>query len=221
MAETWAVIVAAGDGRRFGRQKQFVPLAGRSVLEWSLAAAGSVADGIVLVLPADRVEEGGGLPGVDVAVAGGATRSASVRAGIAAVPGSAEVIVVHDAARPLATPSLFQAVVAALGDDVEGAIPGVALSDTIKRVRDGEVESTLDRSELVAVQTPQAFLARVLRSAHADEPDATDDAALLERLGCRVAVVPGETSNRKLTEAEDLAQLERLLAERLRTEDVG
>jgi 2-C-methyl-D-erythritol 4-phosphate cytidylyltransferase len=120
------------------------------------------------------------------------------------------VIVVHDAARPLASPALFSAVVAALADaDVDAAVPGIAVTDTVKRVRDGRVTSTLDRNELVAVQTPQAFRAAVLRRAHAALVDATDDAALVEAVGGRVVVVPGEASNVKVTTAADLETLSR------------
>src|SRR5437868_5102558 len=106
MGAVWTIVVAAGRGRRFGGPKQFEPLLGRRVLEWSVAAAEAVSDGVVVVVPRDRLEPG--------AVAGGATRSASVRAGLAAVPSSAEVIVVHDAARPLAGKELFDRVIEAV-----------------------------------------------------------------------------------------------------------
>ncbi|MCA1693111.1 MAG: 2-C-methyl-D-erythritol 4-phosphate cytidylyltransferase, partial [Actinobacteria bacterium] len=132
-------------------------------------------------------------------------RSDSVRQALAAIPVTADVIVVHDAARPLASPSLFAAVVAAL-DDADGAVPGLQLADTVKRVRDGQVIDTLDRAELVAVQTPQAFRAGVFRRAHATGADATDDAALVEAMGGCVVVVPGEPANTKLTSAGDLDQ---------------
>lgn len=170
-----------------------------------MAAARAVADGIVLVVPPDRV--GDPEASVDAVVGGGATRSESVRAGLVAVPASAGVIVVHDAARPLATPSLFAAVVAAL-EGADGAVPGVPLPDTVKQVSGDRVVSTLDRATLVAVQTPQAFRAEVLRRAHAGGAHATDDAALVEAIGGRVVVVPGEAANRKLTTADDLATLQ-------------
>jgi 2-C-methyl-D-erythritol 4-phosphate cytidylyltransferase len=116
------------------------------------------------------------------------------------------VVIVHDAARPLATPGLFSAVLGALTSaGVDGAIPGVPVSDTIKRVHDGHVVSTLDRSELMAVQTPQAFKADVIRRAHAGGREATDDAALVEAIGGRVVVVAGEIGNVKVTTAADLA----------------
>jgi 2-C-methyl-D-erythritol 4-phosphate cytidylyltransferase len=207
--ETWAIVVAAGEGRRFGQPKQFSLLGGRPVIEWGLDASRSVARGVVAVVPEASV----GSPGLgklaDRVIAGGPTRAASVRRGLAAVPVNADVIVVHDAARPLASRELFRAVVAAVVAGADGAVPGIAVADTIKRVRVGRVVETLDRSELVAVQTPQAFRAGALRRAHEDGPEATDDAGLLEALGLSVAVVPGEFHNLKLTTPEDLALAER------------
>jgi 2-C-methyl-D-erythritol 4-phosphate cytidylyltransferase len=130
-----------------------------------------------------------------------------VRAGLAAVPPEADVVLVHDAARPLAPVALFEAVVAAVADDgADAAVPGVAVSDTIKRVAPGgAVVETVDRTSLVAVQTPQAFRAAALRAAHEREPEATDDAALIEAAGGRVVVVDGDTRAMKVTTREDLA----------------
>jgi 2-C-methyl-D-erythritol 4-phosphate cytidylyltransferase len=200
-------VVAAGSGARFGARKQYQLLHGRRVVDVSLDAArtlvGSAADGLVVVVPQDRAGEQ--MAGADVVVAGGLTRSDSVRAGLEAVPDAAAVIVVHDAARPLASPALFAAVVAALdADGVDGAVPGLPVTDTVKRVRGGEVVATLDRAELVAVQTPQAFRADILRKAHASGLDATDDAALVELAGGRVVIVPGEPTNVKITTSADL-----------------
>jgi len=181
------------------------------VLAWSVDAARSVAEGVVAVVPAARVGDPDASGGADLVVAGGATRSASVRAGLRAVPATASVIVVHDAARPLASRELFVRVVAALEEGGDGAVPGVAVTDTVKRLEDGVVVETLDRSTLVAVQTPQAFRAEVLRKAHDGGLDATDDAALVEALGLRVSVVPGEAANRKITEPADLDAMARSL----------
>jgi 2-C-methyl-D-erythritol 4-phosphate cytidylyltransferase len=207
-AGVWAIVVAAGSASRFGRLKQFESLAGRQVIDWSLDAARSVAAGVVLVVPdRARAED----RGADVVVTGGSTRAASVRAGLDAVPADAEVVVVHDAARPLAGAELFRAVVEELVPGVDAAVPGVPIAETVKQVADGRVVSTLDRSELVAVQTPQAFRADGLRSAHRTGGDATDDAALVESAGGTVAVVPGDPRNIKLTEASDLVVLEALL----------
>jgi 2-C-methyl-D-erythritol 4-phosphate cytidylyltransferase len=208
----WAIVVAGGGGRRFGGPKQFEDLHGRRVLDWSLAAARSACDGVVAVVPADRLDrEHESDPG---AVAGGATRAASVRAGLAAVPADAEIVVVHDAARPLAGAELFDLMVAAVRAGADAAIPGVPVADTVKRVDGGRVVETVDRADLVAVQTPQAFRADVLRRAHAGDPEATDDAALVEALGGTVVVVAGDPRNFKLTSPDDLVVARALLAGR-------
>jgi 2-C-methyl-D-erythritol 4-phosphate cytidylyltransferase len=202
----WVVVLAGGSGQRFGSVKQFADLAGRRVVDWSVAVARSVADGVVLVLPASDVPDEA-LPGV-VVVPGGDTRASSVRAGLAAVPLSAEVVVVHDAARPLATAELFQSVIDVVRDEehpVDGVVPALPVSDTVKRVVDHRVVATLSRHDLVAVQTPQAFRATVLRRAHAEGGEATDDAALIEAIGATIGVVPGDPANMKLTTATDLA----------------
>jgi 2-C-methyl-D-erythritol 4-phosphate cytidylyltransferase len=201
------VVVAGGTGSRFGGQKQFELLEGKPVVAWSIAAARRVADGIVVVVPdgSARSPAADDL-GADRVVSGGPTRSHSVRAGLAAVPTEASVIIVHDAARPLASASLFASVVEALAEGgVHGAIPILPVTDTLKRTAGGEVSSTVDREGMVSVQTPQAFLAATLRAAHAEGGEATDDAGLLEALGATVRTVPGEPSNFKLTHAEDLA----------------
>ena len=197
----WTIVVAGGSGQRFGKPKQFEELGGRRVLDWAVAAASDASDGVVLVLPAANVDRSNPLE-----VAGGATRSESVRNGLAAVPENATVVCVHDAARPFASSRVFAAVINAVAGGADAAVPGVPVVDTIKVVAaDGTVMSTPDRSTLVAVQTPQAFRAASLRAAHAAGAEGTDDAALVEQLGGRVVVVPGEPRNRKITEPDDLA----------------
>ena len=212
----WAVVVAAGSGQRFGAQKQFAPLGGRAMVQWAVEAARSVADGVVLVLPtADLLDEGAGLgatAGADVVVVGGDTRAASVRAGLAAVPVSAQVIVVHDGARPLAGPALFRAVVEAVVGGADAAVPALAVADTLKRVEGDVVTATVAREGIVAVQTPQAFRAGVLRAAHESSADATDDAGLVESLGATVRVVSGDPRNIKVTTAADLEIAQALAA---------
>ncbi len=219
MAPVWSIVVAGGFGRRFGNMKQFSLLGGRAVLEWAVLACRPASAGIVLVLPPGP-DIGAVRYGADVVVAGGPTRADSVRCGLAAVPDDAAVLLVHDAARPLASADLFDAVLAAVTvGGADGAVPGVPPSDTIKAVDEsGRVTSTLDRSRLVAVQTPQAFRADVLRRAHeaaaADGGTATDDAVVVEALGGTVVVVPGEIGNLKITGPDDLVTAERLLAAR-------
>ena len=133
----WAVVVAAGRGERVGGPKQLAAIKGRRVLDWSLDAARTACDGVVLVVPADHDEP----EEADVVVTGGATRTESVRNGLAAVPPEATIVVVHDAARPAAGPALFAAVIAAVRAGAAGAVPGIAVADTVKRV-DAEVEVT-------------------------------------------------------------------------------
>jgi 2-C-methyl-D-erythritol 4-phosphate cytidylyltransferase len=205
----WAVVVAAGRGERFGGPKQRRLIAGRTVVERSVSTARDVCDGVVAVLPPDDDRE---VAGADVIVPGGETRSASVRAGLAAVPADAEVIVVHDAARPLAAPQLWRAAIAAIRAGADAALCAVPVTDTIKRVHGDRVAATLDRGELVAVQTPQAFRAAALRAAHEAAGDATDDGALVEAVGGTVVVVPGSVANVKITHPSDLLVAEALLA---------
>lgn len=209
---TWAIVVAAGSGSRFGGPKQYEPLAGRRVLDWSVRAAADACDGVVLVVPDERRYDPE--PAATVVVPGGDTRSASVRCGLAAVPPHADVIVVHDAARPLATAALFNAAIDAVHAGADGAVCAVSVTDTIKRVADGRVAETLDRRRLVSVQTPQAFNAAVLRQAHAGSEDATDDAALVEAAGGRVIVVPGDPYNFKVTNPDDIVVAAALLERR-------
>jgi 2-C-methyl-D-erythritol 4-phosphate cytidylyltransferase len=204
------VVVAGGSGSRFGGLKQFAQLGGDTVTGHSIRAARSVASLVVLVAPQGHTDE---TQGADVVVAGGVTRAGSVRAGINAC-GDAEIIVVHDAARPLASPALFAAVVGAIRDGAEACIPGLGITDTVKRIAqsNGEVivSETIARDELVTVQTPQAFRAETLKRAHASKSDATDDAGLVEALGTRVVVVLGEPSNIKITHPGDIEQAERI-----------
>ncbi|MGH9126092.1 MAG: 2-C-methyl-D-erythritol 4-phosphate cytidylyltransferase [Acidimicrobiales bacterium] len=197
MGQVWGIVVAAGSGRRFGGPKQFQLLHGRRIVDWSVATASAACDRVVVVLPRDRLEPG--------TVAGGATRSDSVRAGLAAVPDDADIVVVHDAARPLASADLFARVIEAVRSGADAAIPGVPVTDTIKAVAGSVVVSTVERSTLVAVQTPQAFRAASLRRAHASAPEASDDAALIEADGGVVVVVAGEARNLKITSPDDLA----------------
>ncbi|MCU1361550.1 MAG: ispD, partial [Ilumatobacteraceae bacterium] len=143
------------------------------------------------------------------------TRSASVRAGLGAVADDATIVCVHDAARPFATAHLYRTVIDAVVAGADGVVPGVPVTDTIKVVAsDGTVAATPPRDRLVAVQTPQAFRASVLRAAHATGVDGTDDAGLVELAGGRVVVVAGEADNRKITHPDDLQWARSLAADR-------
>ncbi|MDQ1373262.1 MAG: 2-C-methyl-D-erythritol 4-phosphate cytidylyltransferase [Actinomycetota bacterium] len=200
----WAIVVAAGSGTRYGGLKQFERLGGRSLVEWAVEHPRTVADGVVLVVPPEHLDAD--WPEVDAVVAGGRTRSDSVRAGLAAIPAGVDVVLVHDAARPGARRETFEQVVAALAA-AEAVVPGLPIPDTLRHL-DG---TALDRDRIVAVQTPQGFRADSLRAAHAGGGEATDDATLVERAGGRVVVVPGTPEAMKVTTKDDLRVLAALL----------
>ena len=204
----WTIVVAGGGGRRFGGAKQYEPLGEGRVLDVAVDTARRASDGVVVVVPPEDVAAEGG-------VAGGATRSESVRNGLAAVPDAATIVCVHDAARPLASRELFGAVVAAVRAGADAAVPALPVTDTVKVVAaDGSVVATPDRATLVAVQTPQAFRAERLRAVHVAGAEGTDDAALVEAAGGRVVTVPGERENAKITDPEDLERSRQWLARR-------
>jgi 2-C-methyl-D-erythritol 4-phosphate cytidylyltransferase len=204
-----AVVVAAGRGERFGAPKQFLTAGGARLVDHAVAAAGAACDEVVVVLPPEREWDGAA---VSKAVPGGATRSESVRAGLAAIDPTAEVVVVHDAARALATPGLFELVIDTVRAGADGAVPAVTIPDTVKRVDGDRVVETVDRVGLVVVPTPPAFRADRLRAAHDAGGDATDDAALVEAAGGTVVVVAGDPRNVKVTTVADLTVVEALLA---------
>jgi 2-C-methyl-D-erythritol 4-phosphate cytidylyltransferase len=223
MSDTWAVVVAAGRGDRLGldRPKAFAKLNERPLLAESLERleASEWVDAIVVVAPEEWEEpsillaEEIGAGKVTACVPGGATRTESVRAGLVEVAPEALVALVHDAARPLLPPEVVERVLAPLAEGWDGAVPALPMSDTLKRANDdGTVAETVDRSGLYAVQTPQAFLAPVLREALGENGgEATDCAGLVERRGGRVRLVPGDRRLLKVTTAEDLAFVESLL----------
>jgi len=195
------IVVAAGSGDRFGRPKAQVLLHGRQLWQWARDAL--VSGGVSEVVGVGPVP--GGIPG-------GARRRDSVAAGLAALGDDPSHVLVHDAARPLASPALVRRVIDRLArGDVEGVVPALPIRDTVKRVKGELVAETVDRSGLVVVQTPQGFDADTLRAAHgAGDDDAPDDALLVERSGGRVVTVPGEEANLKITYPADLALAEAL-----------
>jgi 2-C-methyl-D-erythritol 4-phosphate cytidylyltransferase len=209
----WTIVCAGGAGHRFGTAKQYVELGNRRLIDHAVANALEASDGVVVGAPESDVEglrAAFGDPRVQV-IAGGVLRSDTVRCALAVIPADVDVIVVHDAARPLAPPSLFADVIAAVVAGADAAVPGLAPVDTVKRVDGDVVVETVDRGTLVLVQTPQAFRADVLRAAHDGDPDATDDAALVERAGGKVVVVPGHPAAHKVTTPDDLAIMQRWL----------
>jgi 2-C-methyl-D-erythritol 4-phosphate cytidylyltransferase len=211
-----AVLVAAGRGERLGGElpKAFVRLGSRVMLAVSLERLDSSGwiDAIVVVAPPEWEEpvivlaEELAAGKVAASVTGGSTRAESVRAGLAEVPDDAAVILVHDAARPLVSDELIERVLEPLSAGYDGAVPGLPLADTVKRVRGGDVVEKIDRAELAVVQTPQAFLAPVLRAAAAGE--GTDCASLVEARGGRIRVVEGDPRLLKITTQADLALVE-------------
>jgi 2-C-methyl-D-erythritol 4-phosphate cytidylyltransferase len=214
---TWAVLVAAGRGERLGedRPKAFVALGGLPLLAEPLRRLDESehVDAVVVVAPAGWEEpaillaEELGASKVSACVAGGETRAESVRAGVAEVPEDAAVILVHDAARPLVGDDVIGRVIGALAEGFDGAVPGLPVSDTIKRVDRDVVVETLDRGALVAVQTPQAFVAPVLRACVESTQASTDCASLVERGGGRVKVVAGDERLLKVTTRADLERV--------------
>jgi len=218
----WAVLVAAGRGERLGedRPKAFVRLGDLPLLAEPLRRLDESGwiDQIVLVAPPEWEEpaillaEEIGASKVSACVPGGATRTESVRAGVDEVPEDAAVIVVHDAARPLVSEDVILRVIAALGEGFDGAVPGLPLADTVKRVQGGVVVETVPRDELVTVQTPQAFVAPVLRAAlkalrDESSQTATDCASLVEANGGRIRVVEGDEKLLKVTTRADLERI--------------
>ncbi len=222
---TWALLVAAGAGERLGidRPKAFASLGGRPLLAESLDRLDRCpwVDAIVVAAPVGWEEpvilltEELAATKVVSCVSGGATRADSVRAALADVPEDALVVLVHDAARPLLDDAIVERLLAPLADGFDGVVPGVPIPDTVKRVEGSVVVETLDRDDLVGVQTPQAFLAPTLRRAFgSDLSGATDCASLVERAGGRVAVVDGDSRLVKVTTPSDLALVELLLTTR-------
>ncbi len=215
---TWGIVVAGGSGARFGDRKQLAELRGKRVLDWSLDALRPFVAGLVAVVPADLLAPDGSIPvgsplaqqplDADIVIAGGSSRSDSVRAGLSRLPSSASWVLVHDAARPLASADLVRRVVCALAD-TDAVVPVIGVTDTLRRAAGGSV----DRSEFVAVQTPQGFRVAALRSAHARGDDASDDASLIDRDGGAVTHVEGDPRNFKITVSQDLAMAELLLGE--------
>ncbi len=207
------IVPAGGSGERLGAQrpKAFAVLAGRAMVEWSVEVLARVCDRVLVAAP-------DGYLGEPDRVAGGRSRSESVRNAVQAAP-EASLFVVHDAARPLVTEELVRRCIEALGEGVDGAIAAARVTDTIKHADGaGRVVSTLERASLWAIQTPQVFRADALRRAldadAATLAGATDDASLVEAAGGRVDVVEARIENFKVTTALDLRMAEAVLSER-------
>lgn len=201
--KVWAIVVAAGAGTRFGAPKHTVRLNGVEL--WRRGRDALLAGGADAVIVVGDVPQG---------VPGGARRRDSVAAGLRQVPTDVEIVLVHDAARPLVSPELVRRVIDRLVEsDADAVVPALPVRDTVKLTLGDEVVRTVDRSHLVSVQTPQGFRTDVLRRAHDVEGgDATDDASMVEGLGASVITVAGESRNLKVTFPEDLELLQALQA---------
>lgn len=213
-----AILAAGGRGERAATLKQFRALGGRPLICWSLdVLAEAGCDPLVVVAPFDQIDTARQAVGRRdiVCVAGGATRSESVRSGLARI--EAKFVTIHDAARPFATVDMVRGTTEAL-KSADGAVVGLPMDETLKRAGDEAVIETVDRTNLWRVQTPQSFRTDVLKQAHEEAAAAglaaTDDAQLVERVGGRVVIVPGSRLNLKLTYPEDFALAEAILATR-------
>jgi 2-C-methyl-D-erythritol 4-phosphate cytidylyltransferase / 2-C-methyl-D-erythritol 2,4-cyclodiphosphate synthase len=210
-----AIIAAAGSGERLGADlpKALVQLGGRTLVEHAFAHLSPTVSEIVIAVPAEYQKEFESLFGESARiVVGGSTRSSSIQAALKEISSDIEFILVHDAARALASSSLAERVINELVNGERAVIPVLPVADTIKRIdAQGYVVETPDRQMLRAVQTPQGFAASVLRQAHASEGDATDDAGLVERMGIPVKTIDGEVQAMKITTKDDLALAQRLL----------
>ena len=209
MSQCAAIIAAAGSGERFGATlpKALITLGNRTLIEHAVAALAPIASEIVICAPAGYEKQIQELVGADITVVtGGITRSDSVRAGITALTGNNKYVLVHDAARALASTQLAKNVLAALEKGEVAVIPGLELIDTVKSVdAGGHVTSTPDRASLRRVQTPQGFDLEILKKAHSSGANATDDGALVEAIGHKVLIINGEDRALKITTPADLA----------------
>ena len=209
MSQCAAIIAAAGSGERFGATlpKALITLGNRTLIEHAVAALAPIASEIVICAPAGYEKQIQELVGADITVVtGGITRSDSVRAGITALTGKNKYVLVHDAARALASTQLAKNVLAALEKGEVAVIPGLELIDTVKSVdAGGHVTSTPDRAALRRVQTPQGFDLEILKKAHSSGANATDDGALVEAIGHKVLIINGEERALKITTPADLA----------------
>jgi len=211
----WGVVLAGGGGTRFGGLKQFAVLGGKTLLERVVDIAAERCDGVIVVLPAGHDWRGKG-----VRTTGGATRAESVRSGLAALPDDAEIVCITDAAHPLATPVLYERVIAAVRAGADAALPGLPLTDAVKRLEPapsagaeilGLAGATTPAGGSVSAQMPMAFSLPVLLRAHEQIADAVEDSAMVSAAGGRVVVVPGEATNVHVTTPAELTVAHALL----------
>lgn len=208
---TYAIVLAAGAGSRLGAEKQFLTVGGQRPVDMAVRTALEVCQHVVVVLPAERAWDG---PDVDEVVEGGVDRRASVRLGLDAIRAVDGVVVVHQAANPLATTETLDALVSAVESGAPAAVPGLRPADVVRRVRDGEAGEIVGRDDLVLVQAPAAFRLEVLRAAHRNPSAALEDTALVTAAGYRVRILPGDPRNVHVATVEDLELVRALLQAR-------
>ena len=206
--QTWTIVLAAGRGERFGDAKQFAQIAGDRAVDRAVATARAASDGVVVVLPAGTAWKGSP---VDRAVTGGTTRAGSVRCGLQALPAAAAVVVIHDAAHPLASVDLLRRVASAVRSGADAAVPVLRIAEAVGVVVGDRLIDRLPKDRLVLLQTPCAFRRQVLEAAHADEPEAEEDTELVLRAGGVVLALPGEPGNAHVVEPGDITRLERAI----------
>jgi len=206
-----AIVVSAGKGVRFGGLKQLALIEDRRIVDISLSIANKCVDYVICVK----------VPGVDfgdleadLIVEGGTTRSESVRAGIAKLPDQVKWVLIHDAARPLASIGLYERILSRLEDGAPAVVPVLGITDTVKEVVGNKVVSTLDRSRLFRAQTPQGFQRSVLELAYQSHAISTDDSQLVEEIGIAVEAILGDENNFKITTSADLQQARDLVRDR-------
>jgi 2-C-methyl-D-erythritol 4-phosphate cytidylyltransferase len=198
---TWAIVLAAGGGHRFGGEKQFDRAGGVRLVDLAVSAAARACDNVVLVLPPGRSWDG---DDVHTVVAGGRDRAASVREGLASIPASSGTVVVHQAANPLASVALFSSLLDAIDRGADAAAPGLRPADLVRRTSGDSLGEVVGRDDLVLVQTPAAFQLAVLRAAHDQPFAALEDTALVSSAGYEVTLVPGDPRNIHVTTPADL-----------------
>ena len=200
---TWGIVLAAGGGSRFGGPKQFRSAGGRRLVDLALATTTAVCDATVLVVPSDRTWDGAE---VDVVVAGGVDRGGSVRRGLAAIPDEDGIVLVHQAANPLASVALCRTLLDAVRGGADAAAPGLRPVDLVRRAAGTRFGEVVGRDDLVLVQTPAAFRLPVLRKAHGSSADAVEDTALVTSIGHEIVIGPGDPQDMHVATPQDLAR---------------
>jgi 2-C-methyl-D-erythritol 4-phosphate cytidylyltransferase len=206
--EVWAIVLAAGSGHRFGvGQKQFALVGGVRAVDRTVETARRVCDHVVVVLPPGQVWDG---VAVDAVARGGEHGSDSVRAGLAELPSEPAIAVICDPAHPLASEAVFDAVVTAVQQGADGAVPSIPMHDVIQRVEDGRVVATIPKAGLVVTQSPQAFRSEVLREVHAGRPMPAENSGMVVDAGYHVVSVAGDATNLHVTTPDELAAVDEI-----------